>query len=52
VTVEKPILDGLGSVDVALEKDSHLVACEISVRTDAKHEPGDVQKCLRPDSTT
>jgi hypothetical protein len=30
-TIEKPILDGLGSVDVALEKDNHSVACEISV---------------------
>ena len=46
VTVEKTILDGLGSVDVALEKGSHLVACEISVTTDAEHETGNVQKCL------
>jgi excisionase family DNA binding protein len=46
VTVEKPILDGLGSVDVALEKGNRRIACEVSVTTDAEHETGNVQKCL------
>jgi excisionase family DNA binding protein len=46
VMIEKPILDGLGSVDVALEKGSRKIACEISVTTDAEHEVGNVQKCL------
>ena len=47
VTIEKPVLDGLGSVDVALEKTgSPLIACEISVTTTAKHEIGNAQKCL------
>jgi predicted DNA-binding transcriptional regulator AlpA len=46
VTIEKPILDGLGSVDVALEKGGRTVACEVSVTTDAEHEIGNVQKCL------
>jgi excisionase family DNA binding protein len=46
VVIEKPILDGLGSVDVALEKGSRSIACEISVTTDAEHETGNVQKCL------
>ncbi len=46
VTVEKPILDGLGSVDVALEKGSRAIACEISVTTNSEHEVGNVQKCL------
>ena len=46
MTIEKPILDGLGSVDVALEKGGRTVACEVSVTTDAKHETGNVQKCL------
>jgi predicted DNA-binding transcriptional regulator AlpA len=46
VTIEKPILDGLGSVDVALTKGSRSIACEISVTTDAEHEIGNVQKCL------
>jgi excisionase family DNA binding protein len=46
VTIEKPILDGLGSVDVALEKGGRTIACEVSVTTDAEHETGNVQKCL------
>jgi excisionase family DNA binding protein len=46
VVIEKPILDGLGSVDVALEKGSRSIACEISVTTNAEHELGNVQKCL------
>ena len=46
VTIEKQILDGLGSVDVALEKGGRMIACEVSVTTDADHETGNVQKCL------
>ena len=46
VTIEKPILGGLGLVDVALEKSGRAIACEISVTTDAEHEAGNVQKCL------
>jgi hypothetical protein len=45
-TIEKEILDGLGSVDVALEKDGRSIACEISVTTSVDHEVGNVQKCL------
>src|ERR1017187_9403357 len=46
VAIEKQILDGLGSVDVALEKGGRSIACEVSVTTDADHETGNVQKCL------
>jgi predicted DNA-binding transcriptional regulator AlpA len=46
VIIEKPILNGLGSVDVALTKGSRSIACEISVTTDAEHEISNVQKCL------
>lgn len=46
VTIEKEILGGTGSVDVALEKDSLSIACEISVTTEAEHELGNIQKCL------
>jgi excisionase family DNA binding protein len=50
VTIEKPVLDGLGIVDVTLEKDGRLpIACEISVTTNAEHEIGNVQKCLAAD---
>jgi predicted DNA-binding transcriptional regulator AlpA len=45
-TIEKQILDGLGSVDVALEKEGRSIACEISVSTTVEHEVGNVQKCL------
>jgi len=45
-TIEKEILGGLGSVDVALEKEGRSIACEISVTTSVEHEVGNVQKCL------
>ncbi len=38
VSIEKPILDGLGSVDVALEKGSRSIACEISGRSGKSSE--------------
>ncbi len=46
VLVEKQILDGMGSVDVALEKGDCSIACEISISTTAEHELGNIQKCL------
>ncbi len=45
-TIEESILDGLGSVDVALRKGDQAVACEISVTTTPDHEVGNIQKCL------
>src|SRR5207249_3935344 len=45
-TIEKQILDGLGSVDVALEKDNLAIACEIAVSSTPEKELGNVQKCL------
>jgi DNA helicase HerA-like ATPase len=45
-TIEKPVLHGLGSVDVALEKGSQAIACEISITTPAEQELGNVKKCL------
>ena len=45
-TIEKPILDGLGSVDVALEKGEHTVACEVSVASTSAYEVSNIQKCL------
>jgi hypothetical protein len=46
VTIEQPVLKGLGSVDVALEKDSVSIACEISVASTVEQELGNIQKCL------
>jgi hypothetical protein len=45
-TIEKPILDGRGSVDLALEKDGFAVACEITITTTTDHEFGNVKKCI------
>lgn len=45
-TIEKEVLGGVGSVDVALEKDGGKIACEISVTTTAEHECGNLRKCL------
>ncbi|MFH0828777.1 MAG: type IV secretion system DNA-binding domain-containing protein [Candidatus Kerfeldbacteria bacterium] len=44
--IEDRILDGLGSVDVALRKGEHALACEIGVTTSPEHEVGNIQKCL------
>lgn len=47
VTLEKPVLDGLGIVDVVLEKRGRSpIACEISVTTSPEHELANAQKCL------
>ena len=44
-TVEEPLPSG-GKVDVALRREGHTLACEISVTTGAEHESGNVLKCL------
>jgi hypothetical protein len=46
-TIEKQVLDGQGSVDLALEKESCAIACEITVTTTTDHEFGNIQKCIR-----
>jgi hypothetical protein len=46
VTIEDPVLDGQGSVDVVLERERLRIACEISVTTGVEHEVGNVEKCL------
>lgn len=45
-TIEQSILDGAGSVDVALEKEGLRVACEVSVGNDLAYEIANVHKCL------
>ena len=45
-TIEKQILDGLGSVDVALEKNSLSIACEVSIASTPEQELGNIRKCL------
>lgn len=47
VEIEKTVLDGLGTVDVVLEKAGRpAIACEISVTTSAEHEIENAEKCL------
>jgi hypothetical protein len=47
VTLEKPVLDGLGIVDLVLERrGGEPIACEISVTTSPDHELQNAQKCL------
>jgi hypothetical protein len=46
VAIEQEVLDGLGSVDVAITKGERRIACEISVSTTTDHELGNVRKCL------
>jgi hypothetical protein len=45
-TIEKPLPDASGSVDVALEKGALSIACEITVTTSVDHELANVRKCL------
>ena len=44
--VEERILDGLGSVDVALRRADCSIAVEIAVATSVEHEVGNIQKCI------
>ncbi|NOS71119.1 MAG: type IV secretion system DNA-binding domain-containing protein [Verrucomicrobia bacterium] len=45
--IEKPVLDGQGSVDLWLERPGQAIACEISISTTIDHEVGNVEKCLK-----
>ena len=46
-TVERPVLDGKGSVDLYLERGAEVIGCEISISTTIDHEVGNVTKCLK-----
>jgi hypothetical protein len=45
-SIERPILEGKGNVDVALEKEKCSIACQISVTTPVDQETENVKKCL------
>ena len=45
-TIEKPILNGLGSVDVALEKKVRSIACEVSVTSTPGYELSNIENRL------
>lgn len=46
VTIEQPLLEGQGCVDVALEWEEWRLACEIPETSAVHQEVGKVQKCL------
>jgi len=45
-TIEAPIHNGTGKVDVLLSKGDKRIACEVSVSTDATWESHNIKKCL------
>ncbi len=45
--IEKEVLEGKGSVDLLLVRESKSIACEISLSTSVDHEVGNVSKCLK-----
>jgi len=45
-TIEEEILEGGGSIDIALHKGDTRIACEISVTSTPEQELGNVRKCL------
>lgn len=46
VTIEKSVLDGAGSIDVSLERESLKIACEVSVTSSTDYETKNILKCL------
>ena len=45
-TIELPVFDGTGRVDVSLERNRRKIACEISISSTDDQELKNVQKCL------
>ncbi len=45
-TLEKPVLGGVGKIDIALEKDDLKIACEIAHTNSVSYEVQNIQKCL------
>jgi hypothetical protein len=46
-TIEKPVLEGQASIDVWLERDGLVIACEISFTNTEDNESGKIIKCLK-----
>jgi hypothetical protein len=45
--IEKQVSVSPGSVDLVLERDGQVIACEISITTTIDHEVGNISKCLK-----
>jgi hypothetical protein len=46
-TIEKPVLDGQASIDVWLERDGLVIACEVSFTNTEDNESSKIIKCLK-----
>ena len=46
-TIEKPVLDGQASIDVWLERDGRVIACEVSFTNTEDNESGKIIRCLK-----
>jgi hypothetical protein len=46
-TIEKPVLDGQGSIDVWLERNGLVIACEVSFTNTEDYESDKIIKCLK-----
>jgi hypothetical protein len=46
-TIEKPVLDGQASVDVWLERNGLVIACEVSFTNTEDNESGKIIRCLK-----
>jgi hypothetical protein len=46
-TIEKPVLDGQASIDVWLERNGLVIACEVSFTNTEENESGKIIKCLK-----
>jgi hypothetical protein len=44
--IEQPTPDGLGRVDVSIEREGRRIACEISITSTDEQELGNIEKCL------
>lgn len=47
--IERPTPDGLGKVDVGLERNGKRIACEISLTSTNEQELSNIEKCLKAD---
>ena len=45
-TIELPVFDGSGRVDVSLERNGRKIACEISISSTEEQELKNIEKCL------
>jgi hypothetical protein len=46
-TIEKPVLEGQASIDVWLERDGLVIACEVSFTNTEDNESGKIIRCLK-----